>query len=135
MITGATDDIGKAYAFELTQRGIDVVLVSRNVQKLNKVAEEICELVWRVRIEAQSHTAAYAYPNVKVKIVQFDFTAQSATVYEEMFSTSELDKLDIGILSESVKSRYKRAIVLALIEVVFQLRVDSGSVCIRVELW
>ncbi|CAG9859567.1 unnamed protein product [Phyllotreta striolata] len=41
LITGSTDGIGKAYACELAKRGINVVLVSRNEERLKKTAEEI----------------------------------------------------------------------------------------------
>lgn len=41
VITGCTDGIGKAYSFELAKRGINVVLVSRSLEKLKNTANEI----------------------------------------------------------------------------------------------
>ena len=41
IITGASDGIGKAYAFELARRGFKVGLIARNKEKLDAVAEEI----------------------------------------------------------------------------------------------
>ncbi|XP_042857210.1 very-long-chain 3-oxoacyl-CoA reductase-like [Penaeus japonicus] len=41
VVTGATDGIGKAYAFELARQGMKVVLVSRTPFKLQNVAAEI----------------------------------------------------------------------------------------------
>ena len=41
IVTGASDGIGKAYAFELARRGFKVGLIARNKEKLNAVAEEI----------------------------------------------------------------------------------------------
>lgn len=41
MVTGSTDGIGKAYAIELGHRGLNIVLVSRNEQKLKATASEI----------------------------------------------------------------------------------------------
>ena len=41
VITGATDGIGKAYAEEMARQGIDVILISRSIDKLQKVAKEI----------------------------------------------------------------------------------------------
>ncbi|KNC70691.1 hypothetical protein SARC_16778 [Sphaeroforma arctica JP610] len=41
VITGATDGIGKAYAFELAKKGLDIVLVSRTQSKLEEVRREI----------------------------------------------------------------------------------------------
>ena len=41
VVTGATDGIGKAYAVEFAQRGMNVVLISRSAEKLQTVAQEI----------------------------------------------------------------------------------------------
>ncbi|XP_035218606.1 very-long-chain 3-oxoacyl-CoA reductase-like isoform X2 [Stegodyphus dumicola] len=41
VITGGTDGIGKAYAEELAERGFNICLISRNIEKLNEVATEI----------------------------------------------------------------------------------------------
>lgn len=41
MITGSTDGIGKSYATELARRGINLILVSRNWEKLSKTQKEI----------------------------------------------------------------------------------------------
>jgi len=43
IITGASDGIGKAYAFELARRKMNVFLISRSETKLQAVAEEIEE--------------------------------------------------------------------------------------------
>ncbi|XP_062917859.1 very-long-chain 3-oxoacyl-CoA reductase-A [Mobula hypostoma] len=43
VVTGATDGIGKAYARELAKRGMSIVLISRNEEKLDEVAKEINE--------------------------------------------------------------------------------------------
>lgn len=43
LVTGSTDGIGKAYAFNLAKRGLNVVLVSRSPYKLQNVAAEIEE--------------------------------------------------------------------------------------------
>lgn len=45
VVTGSTDGIGKAYAKELAKRGMNIVLVSRTLEKLEKVATEISELL------------------------------------------------------------------------------------------
>jgi short-subunit dehydrogenase len=41
VITGSTDGIGKEYAKELAKRGLNIVLISRNIDKLHKIASEI----------------------------------------------------------------------------------------------
>lgn len=43
VVTGATDGIGREFALQLAKAGFGVVLVSRTQEKLNSLAEEICE--------------------------------------------------------------------------------------------
>ena len=46
VVTGCTDGIGKAYAHELAKDGLNLVLISRSADKLEKVSEEISELLY-----------------------------------------------------------------------------------------
>lgn len=48
IVTGSTDGIGKAYAHELAKDGLNIVLISRNPEKLELVAGEI-ESTYRVK--------------------------------------------------------------------------------------
>lgn len=41
VITGATDGIGKGYAFELARKGFSIVLISRSASKLDLVKEQL----------------------------------------------------------------------------------------------
>jgi NAD(P)-dependent dehydrogenase (short-subunit alcohol dehydrogenase family) len=41
VVTGATDGLGKAFAHALANKGLDIVLVSRTLEKLESVAAEI----------------------------------------------------------------------------------------------
>lgn len=41
IVTGATDGIGKEYARELARLGVNIILMSRSIDKLTKVAQEI----------------------------------------------------------------------------------------------
>ena len=41
IVTGATDGIGKAYAFKLAKKGLNVVIISRTKSKLDACAAEI----------------------------------------------------------------------------------------------
>ncbi|KAA3670670.1 uncharacterized protein DEA37_0008090 [Paragonimus westermani] len=60
IVTGSTDGIGKAYAYELAKDGLNVMLISRNQNKLDAVAQEL--------------ESAF---NVKTKVVVCDFTKVS----------------------------------------------------------
>lgn len=50
VVTGSTDGIGRAYATELAKRGMNLVLVSRNLEKLNAVASHLS------KYEVKSHS-------------------------------------------------------------------------------
>ncbi|XP_066445425.1 very-long-chain 3-oxoacyl-CoA reductase-like [Eleutherodactylus coqui] len=82
VVTGATDGIGKAYALELAKRGMDVVLISRTMEKLERVAAEI---------EKES--------GCKIKCIQADFT-NGSHIYRKV--QEELKGLDIGVLVNNV---------------------------------
>ena len=41
VVTGSTDGIGRAYALELARRGVNICLISRSLDKLQKTAAEI----------------------------------------------------------------------------------------------
>uniref|UniRef100_A0A8C0F4P9 Hydroxysteroid 17-beta dehydrogenase 3 n=1 Tax=Bubo bubo TaxID=30461 RepID=A0A8C0F4P9_BUBBB len=81
VVTGAGDGLGKAYSFELAKRGLNIVMISRTLDKLQRVASEV------ERTTGQ-----------KVKVIQADFTKN--TVYENI--EKSLQGLDIGVLVNNV---------------------------------
>ena len=58
VVTGATDDVGKALCLEFAKQGLDVVLISRTQSKLDDAAKEIEEKF-----------------NVETKTISVDFSA------------------------------------------------------------
>jgi 17beta-estradiol 17-dehydrogenase / very-long-chain 3-oxoacyl-CoA reductase len=56
LVTGATNGIGKAYAIELAKEGFNILLVSRNQEKLDEVAREIKQVA-----NVEVRTIAYNY--------------------------------------------------------------------------
>lgn len=82
VVTGSTDGIGKAYALELAKRNMNIVLISRSLQKLENTANEI-----------QKQT------RVQVKVIQADFT-HGFQVFSKI--EEELKDLDVGILVNNV---------------------------------
>ncbi|XP_018647445.1 steroid dehydrogenase, putative [Schistosoma mansoni] len=65
IVTGATDGIGKAYAEELANDGLNIMLISRNLEKLKNVADKI-----------------ESFYHVKTRIVVADFTQNN--IYESI---------------------------------------------------
>ncbi|EFO24444.2 hypothetical protein LOAG_04043 [Loa loa] len=84
VVTGSTDGIGKAYAFELARHGFSIILISRTQSKLNAVKEEL---------EKEC--------GVEVRTIAFDFTSGSVNEYEKTV-LSLLRELNIGILVNNV---------------------------------
>ncbi|XP_037114719.1 testosterone 17-beta-dehydrogenase 3 isoform X2 [Syngnathus acus] len=81
VVTGASEGIGRQYAFALAEHGMNVVIMSRTKVTLDKVAKEISESTQRV-----------------VKVVVADFTNDNIfTDIEE-----HLKYLDVGVLVNNV---------------------------------
>ncbi|CAG0901499.1 unnamed protein product, partial [Darwinula stevensoni] len=81
VVTGCTDGIGLSYARELARHGMKIVLISRNPEKLQAVAEVIDKDF-----------------GVETCIIQADFT--KLDIYEGM--KEKLTGLDIGVLVNNV---------------------------------
>ncbi|XP_073723858.1 17-beta-hydroxysteroid dehydrogenase type 3 isoform X1 [Misgurnus anguillicaudatus] len=81
VITGGSDGIGRAYAQELSKYGMNVVIISRNQEKLDRAARTI-ELA----------------TGVQVKVIAADFTKDN--IYGHIMEC--IEGLDIGILVNNV---------------------------------
>ncbi|XP_049845697.1 very-long-chain 3-oxoacyl-CoA reductase-like [Schistocerca gregaria] len=87
VVTGATDGIGKAYAFALAKKGLNILLISRSREKLIAVATEIQNI-----------------HRVSTEFVQVDFTIYDNTTYSPI--AEKLSSLDIGVLVNNVGMSY-----------------------------
>uniref|UniRef100_A0A8C3ASY9 Hydroxysteroid (20-beta) dehydrogenase 2 n=1 Tax=Cyclopterus lumpus TaxID=8103 RepID=A0A8C3ASY9_CYCLU len=92
VVTGATAGIGKAYACELAQRGMDVVLVSRSDDKLQMIAKEIEDQYGRM-----------------TRTIRVDFTD---CIYAAI--AEQLQGLEIGILGNRT-TNYRAQMPMILI--------------------
>ncbi|PRQ40069.1 putative very-long-chain 3-oxoacyl-CoA reductase [Rosa chinensis] len=90
LITGATDGIGKAFAYQLAKKGLNLVLVSRSSKRLESVSEEI-----------RSH-----FPDVQIKTLAFDFSRDQGLV---KLVEEEIKGLDVGVLINIVGVTYPAA--------------------------
>lgn len=89
LVTGATDGIGKGFAEELARRGLNIVLVSRTLDKLQAVAAEI---------EAKH--------KVKTKVIPLDFT-KAEEVFDTIATGIQGIENSIGVLVNNVGIGYE----------------------------
>jgi len=89
VVTGATDGIGKAYAFAFAKRGINVLLISRTESKLKEV---------QVEIQAK-------YRGVDVKYVVCDYSKFDDNA--KSLVKAGLEGLEIGVLVNNVGMGYR----------------------------
>ncbi|XP_017876666.1 hydroxysteroid dehydrogenase-like protein 1 [Ceratina calcarata] len=87
VVTGSTDGIGKAYAKELATRGINLVLISRTFEKLEKTKYEILE----------------ENPAIEVKVIVADFS-KGREIFEKL--AEQLKDIPVGILVNNVGMMY-----------------------------
>lgn len=83
VVTGSTDGIGKAYAKELAARGMNLVLISRTLEKLEKTKDEILQV----------------NPKIEVKIITADFS-KGRGIYEKI--EMQLKDIPVGILGKKL---------------------------------
>lgn len=86
VVTGCTDGIGKAYAEKLAKRGVNIVLISRTLEKLEQQAKELKDTY-----------------KVDTLVIAADFTEQES-IYEPI--KKKLSDLDIGVLVNNVGMSY-----------------------------
>ncbi|KAJ6911446.1 hypothetical protein NC652_021916 [Populus alba x Populus x berolinensis] len=91
LVTGPTDGIGKGFAFQLARKGLNLVLVGRNPDKLKDVSGSI-----------QSK-----YSNVQIKNVVVDFSGDIDEGVQKIKET--IEGLDVGVLINNVGVSYPYA--------------------------
>jgi len=68
VVTGASEGIGRGYALELARQGLNVVIMSRSQGKLQKVADEISELIFS---SLRAPTYMFPPPQRRSTVVKF----------------------------------------------------------------
>lgn len=109
VITGSTDGIGLAYAHELIKKGYNLLLISRNLEKLNNVKSEIDEKFNKKGKEIRVHAADFSktdiYPAIEKeikKLPRVDVLINNVGLsydHPEFFATSHLDERNQQILN------------------------------------
>ncbi|KAL6267569.1 hypothetical protein P5V15_000643 [Pogonomyrmex californicus] len=88
VVTGSTDGIGKAYAKELAARNMNLILISRNLEKLEHTKDEILLI----------------NPKIEVRIIVADF-AEGENAFVKIRPL--LQNISIGILVNNVGKQYE----------------------------
>jgi len=83
VVTGSSDGIGRAYAEQLAAKGLNVVLISRTLSKLEEVAEGI-----------------HARYKVQTKVLAVDFSSNDRKCYEVIRQL--VADLDVAVLVNNV---------------------------------
>ncbi|KAB2089294.1 hypothetical protein E1A91_A03G057200v1 [Gossypium mustelinum] len=91
LITGPTDGIGKGFAFQLARKGLNLVLVGRNPDKLKDVSDSILA----------------KYAKIQIKTVVVDFTGDLDEGVKKIKET--IEGLDVGVLINNVGISYPYA--------------------------
>ncbi|KAM7509218.1 hypothetical protein LguiA_019671 [Lonicera macranthoides] len=91
LVTGPTDGIGKGFAFELARKGMNLVLVGRNPDKLKEVGDSI---------QAK-------FPKTQIKSVIVNFSGDLSGGVERI--REAIDGLDVGVLINNVGASYPYA--------------------------
>ncbi|XP_010556186.1 PREDICTED: very-long-chain 3-oxoacyl-CoA reductase 1-like [Tarenaya hassleriana] len=91
LVTGPTDGIGKAFAFQLAGKGFNLVLVGRNPDKLRDVSDAIRS----------------KYGNTQIKTVVMDFAGDLDEGVKRIKET--IEGLDVGILINNAGISYPYA--------------------------
>ena len=88
IVTGATDGIGKAMAFELAKKGCNIILISRTLQKLNECKAELQN----------------KYPKVQVEVLDIDYSKYDDAASKRI--AAAIGSKDIGVLVNNVGISY-----------------------------
>lgn len=91
LVTGPTDGIGKSFAFQLARKGLNLVLVGRNPDKLKEVMDGI----------------QGKYPKTQIKNVVVDFSGDINEGVERI--KESIEGLDVGVLINNVGISYPYA--------------------------
>ena len=98
LITGCTDGIGKAIALEFSRRGFNLILIGRNLEKLNQLVKEINS----------------QFPLLELKTVVIDLSGDLVAGIKEL--ELEIEGIDVGVLVNCAGISYLHTLFLHEVE-------------------
>jgi 17beta-estradiol 17-dehydrogenase / very-long-chain 3-oxoacyl-CoA reductase len=116
VVTGATDGIGKGFAFELARKGLNIVLISRTQSKLDAVAEELRAKFPDIEVSRNArchHPPDVPLPNIhmppfshvcQVKTCAVDFSNFDEAARKRV--SALCGNMDVGVLINNVGASY-----------------------------
>lgn len=90
IVTGATDGIGLEYALLFAEKGLNVILIGRNQEKLDNVKQRI----------RQKHQ------NIDVQAIKADLNSDDPKLYQRISQEIDAENRDIGILVNNAGVMY-----------------------------
>lgn len=91
VITGATDGIGLEYARQFAARGLSLILVGRNIEKLNSVRKEILSTMRN---------------SIEIELIVADLNNNDTVMYQRILNEINPFTRDIGILVNNAGVMY-----------------------------
>ncbi|KAF5205703.1 Very-long-chain 3-oxoacyl-coa reductase [Thalictrum thalictroides] len=116
LVTGSTDGIGKAIAFELASKGLNLVLVGRDLLKLEHTSNALCE--------------AYG-STVQIKYIVIDFVkAKGVEIVKKI--EEEISGLDVGLLINNAGmansyAEYFHLIDTQVVESIVRVNIEAAT--------
>lgn len=111
MITGASSGIGKYYAIELARKGLNLVLISKNAVKLEKVDDEISNNLSIINLQGKFLFFVFILEkqcDVSTIVIVADLsTGQDA--FKKIWD--DIKDLEVGVLSTSfIKDLFRKCV-------------------------
>ncbi|WOL04422.1 very-long-chain 3-oxoacyl-CoA reductase 1 [Canna indica] len=123
VVTGATDGIGKAIAFELARRGLNLVIVGRNPAKLKQLADDIggAAVVKPVVVDLAADDLAAAVGRLEAEVADLDVgvlvNCAGTTYAHAMYFHEAQEEVWRGIVRVNVEAttRVTRAVLPGMV--------------------
>lgn len=127
VVTGASDGIGKEYAYQLASRGLNVVLISRTLSKLELIAAEI-ETKYKVSTEVIAFDAStdddanyakilHTVSNLPVTVL-VNNVGQSHAIPVPFLETEDKELRDIITINNTVTLKITQAVAPVIADTV-----------------